>query len=73
MKKPTILKNGTQVCSGRNFWANASEMGDTTQLTFMTGKKPDLTVARTWWKVRAPAMTAMQERNTVFWSGVTCS
>lgn len=42
-----MLKNGTQVCSGRNFWANANANGDVIQLTFMTGKKPALTVART--------------------------
>ena len=45
MTKPTILKNGTHVCSGRNFCANARAMGEVTQLTFMTGKKPDLMVA----------------------------
>jgi len=57
-----MLKNGTQVCSGRNFCANASARGDVTQLTFMTGMKPARTVARTWWKVRAPAMMAMEAR-----------
>jgi hypothetical protein len=62
MKKPTMLKNGTQVCSGRNFWANAKAKGEVTQLTFMTGRKPALTVARTWWMVRAPAITAMEVR-----------
>jgi hypothetical protein len=57
-----MLKKGTQVVSGRNCWANASEIGDTIQLTFMTGMKPAFTVARTWWKVRAPAMMAMETR-----------
>ena len=36
--------------------------GEVTQLTFMTGMKPARTVARTWWMVRAPAMTPMEER-----------
>jgi carbamoylphosphate synthase small subunit len=62
MTKPMMLKNGTQVFSGRNFWAKANEMGETTQLTFMTGMNPALTVAFTWWKVRAPAMMAMEVR-----------
>lgn len=35
---------------------------DVTQLTFITGMKPARTVARIWWKVRAPAMTAMEVR-----------
>ena len=60
MKNPTILKKGTQVCSGRNFCANASEIGETIQLTFMTGMNPAFTVALTWWNVRAPAMMAME-------------
>jgi len=60
MTKAMMLKNGTQVCSGRNFCANARASGDVTQLTFMTGMKPALTVARTWWNVRAPAMTAIE-------------
>ncbi len=47
MTKAIILKNGTQVCSGKNFCANASASGDVIQLTFMTGMKPDRTVART--------------------------
>ena len=62
MTKATILKKGTQVCSGKNFWAKASAKGETTQLTFMTGMKPALMVARIWWKVLAPAMTAMEAR-----------
>lgn len=62
MINPMMLKKGTHVCSGRNFWAKAREMGDTIQLTFITGMKPALTVARTWWKVRAPAMMAMEMR-----------
>jgi hypothetical protein len=62
MMKPMMLKKGTQMVSGRNCWAKASEMGETTQLTFMTGQKPALTVALTWWKVRAPAMRAMEMR-----------
>lgn len=61
-----MLKNGTQVCSGRNFWANAKQIGEVIQLTLMTGQKPALTVARTWWKVRAPAMIAMKTRYTLF-------
>lgn len=60
--KATMLKNGTQVCSGKNFCANARQIGDVTQLTFMTGQKPAFTVARTWWKVRAPAMMAMNTK-----------
>ena len=47
MTKETILKKGTQVCSGRNCWANANAKGETTQLTFMTGMKPALMVALT--------------------------
>ena len=66
MTNPTILKNGTQVCSGRNFWAKASAMGEVIQLTFMTGMKPARTVARTWCKVRAPAITAMDDKYTTF-------
>lgn len=62
MTKATMLKNGTQVCSGRNCWANASAKGEVIQLTFMTGMKPARTVARTWWNVRAPAMRAMEIR-----------
>jgi hypothetical protein len=62
MTNPTMLKKGTHTCSGRNFCANAKEIGETTQLTFITGMKPALTVARTWWKVRAPAMMAMEMR-----------
>lgn len=62
MKKPTRLKKGTQVCSGRNFCAKARASGEVIQLTFMTGRKPALTVARTWWNVRAPAMMAIDER-----------
>ena len=42
-----MLKKGTHVCSGRNFWAKANARGDVIQLTFMTGMKPALTVART--------------------------
>jgi hypothetical protein len=49
MKKAMILKKGTQVCSGKNFCAKAKQSGEVTQLTFMTGKKPALTVALTWW------------------------
>lgn len=55
-----MLKKGTHVLSGRNCWANANEIGETIQLTFMTGQKPARTVARTWWKVRAPAMSAIE-------------
>lgn len=62
MTKAMMLKKGTQVCSGRNFWANAKDKGETTQLTFMTGMKPALMVALIWWKVLAPAMTAMEAR-----------
>jgi hypothetical protein len=62
MTKPTKLKNGTQVCSGRNFCAKARAIGDVIQLTFITGMKPALTVARTWWKVFAPAIRAMKIR-----------
>jgi len=62
MKKPMMLKKGTQVCSGRNFWAKARASGEVTQLTFMTGMKPARTVARTWWNVRAPAMMAIEVR-----------
>ena len=47
MTKATKLKNGTQVCSGRNFWAKARHSGDVIQLTFMTGRKPARMVART--------------------------
>ena len=62
MMKATMLKKGTQVCSGRNFCAKARQMGEVIQLTFITGQKPALTVALTWWKVRAPAMIAMKMR-----------
>jgi hypothetical protein len=62
MMNPMMLKKGTQVLSGRNCWANAREIGETIQLTFMTGQKPALTVALTWWKVRAPAMRAIEVR-----------
>lgn len=48
MTNATILKKGTHVCSGRNFWANARARGEVIQLTFMTGMKPALTVALTW-------------------------
>ena len=48
MTKLTMLKKGTHVCSGKNFWAKASANGDTTQLTFMTGMKPALMVALIW-------------------------
>jgi hypothetical protein len=37
-------------------------MGDEIQLTFITGIKPALHVAWTWWMVLAPAMMAMQTR-----------
>ena len=57
-----MLKNGTQVCSGRNFCAKAKASGDVIQLTFMTGIKPALTVARIWWNVLAPAMIAIEVR-----------
>jgi hypothetical protein len=67
--KATTLKNGTQVCSGRNFCAKARVRGDTTQLTFMTGMKPAFHVAWTWWNVLAPAMMAIDTRYTVFWIG----
>jgi len=33
--------------------------------------KPARTVARIWWKVRAPAMTAIEVRYTTFWMGET--
>ena len=69
--KAMMLKNGTQVCSGRNFWANANANGDVIQLTFMTGMKPALTVALIWWKVLAPAIMAIDVRYTVFWIGDT--
>ena len=62
MMKPTMLKNGTQVSCGRNACAKAKAIGDVTQETFMTGMKPARTVARIWWKVRAPAMIAMLKR-----------
>lgn len=64
-----MLKNGTQVCSGRNFCANAKARGDVTQLTFMTGKNPALTVALIWCQVLAPAIKAIEVRYTVFWIG----
>lgn len=66
MTKAMMLKNGTHVCSGKNFWANANANGEVIQLTFMTGIKPALTVALIWWKVLAPAMTAMEVRYTEF-------
>ena len=72
MTNAIMLKNGTQVCSGRNCWANAKARGDVIQLTFMTGMKPALTVARTWWKVLAPAITAIDVKYTVFWIGDIC-
>ena len=62
MTKATMLKNGTQVCSGRNLCAKAKANGLVIQLTFITGMKPARTVARIWWKVRAPAITAMEAR-----------
>ena len=43
--KDIMLKNGTQVCSGKNFWANANANGEVIQLIFITGMKPALTVA----------------------------
>lgn len=46
MQNATMLKNGTHVCSGRNFCANASAIGEVIQETFMTGMKPARTVAR---------------------------
>ena len=46
MTKATMLKNGTQVCSGRNRCANAKANGLVIQLTFITGMKPVRTVAR---------------------------
>lgn len=70
--KAMMLKNGTQVCSGRNFCANAKAKGDVIQLTFMTGINPTRTVALIWWKVLAPAITAMEARYTVFWIGAIC-
>lgn len=66
MIKPMKLKNGTHVSCGRNAWAKASATGDVIQDTFMTGMNPARTVARIWWKVRAPAMTAMLVRYTAF-------
>lgn len=66
MTNATKLKNGTHKYSGRNFCANASAMGDVIQLTFITGIKPALTVARIWWKVLAPAIIAIEARYTVF-------
>ena len=62
MQNATMLKNGTQVCSGKNFWAKASAIGEVIQETFMTGMKPARTVARIWCQVRAPAITAMEAR-----------
>lgn len=56
------LKNGTHIYSGKNFCAKARAMGEVIQETFMTGMKPALTVARIWWNVRAPAMTAILAR-----------
>jgi hypothetical protein len=58
----TMLKNGTQVCSGKNFCAKAKAIGLVTQLTFMIGINPARMVARIWWNVLAPAMTAMEAR-----------
>ena len=69
MKKATRLKNGTQVCSGKNCCAKARAIGDDIQLTFITGMKPALHVAWTLWIVLAPAMMAMQTRYTLFWIG----
>lgn len=69
MKNPTMLKNGTQVCSGKNCCANARHNGEEIQLTFITGMNPAFQVAWTWWIVRAPAMTAIETRYTVFWIG----
>ncbi len=62
MTKEMMLKNGTHVCSGKNCWAKARAKGEVIQLTFITGKKPALTVALTWWNVLAPAITAMEAR-----------
>lgn len=62
MKKPTMLKNGTQVSWGRKACAKARAIGDVIQETFITGMKPVRTVARIWWKVRAPAIMAMLKR-----------
>lgn len=62
MTKAMTLKNGTQVCSGRNCCAKASASGEVIQLTLMTGQNPARTVARTWCQVRAPAMKAMLAR-----------
>jgi len=45
--KATKLKNGIQANSGKNCWANARQMGDVTQETFMTFMNPTRTVART--------------------------
>ena len=59
---PTALKNGTHVSCGRKACANASAIGDVIHETFMTGMKPARTVARIWWKVRAPALTALEVR-----------
>lgn len=72
MANATMLKNGTQACSGRNFCAKARVRGETTQLTFMTGMKPAFQVAWTWWTFFAPAMTAIDTRYTLFWMGATC-
>ena len=60
--KASMLKNGTHVCSGRNFCANASAIGDVTHVTFITGMKPARSVARIWCRVRAPAIRAIEVR-----------
>jgi len=73
MTNARMLKNGTQVCSGKNFWAKARAKGEVIQLTFMTSMKPALTVALTWWKVLAPAMMAIEARYTEFWIGAICT
>lgn len=64
-----MLKNGTQVCSGRNFCAKARQTGDVTQLTFITGQNPAFQVAWTWWNLVAPAMIAIETKYTEFWIG----
>lgn len=67
--KATKLKKGIQANSGKNCWAKARQMGDVIQETFITFMKPTRTVARIWWYVRAPAMSAMATRYTEFWIG----
>ena len=62
MTKAIKLKNGTQVCSGRNFCAKARANGLVIQVTFITGIKPARTVALIWCSVRAPAITAIEAR-----------